>query len=56
MRAGLGNSAHLGADPALAPVYGTALFGVIRGTLAGFHHAVALVGTAGVNPAAYAAW
>lgn len=53
--ASLGNSMHLGADPALAPVYDTALFGLIRGTLAGFYHAVALVGAAGVDPAVFAA-
>ncbi|GAA1931971.1 hypothetical protein GCM10009837_67090 [Streptomyces durmitorensis] len=32
----LGNSVHLGADPALAPVYDTALFGMAWGALAGF--------------------
>ncbi|GAA2087366.1 NAD(P)-dependent oxidoreductase [Actinomadura alba] len=53
--ASLGNSVHLGADPALAPVYDTALFGLAWGALAGFYHAVALVGTAGVAPAAFAA-
>ncbi|MFG3258909.1 NAD(P)-dependent oxidoreductase [Streptomyces sp. NPDC048172] len=51
----LGNPVHLGADPALAPVYDTALFGMAWGALAGFYHAVALVGTAGVDPAAFAA-
>ncbi|MEO3973544.1 NAD(P)-binding domain-containing protein [Streptomyces sp. CAU 1734] len=50
----LGNTVHLGADPALAPVYDTALFGVIWGALAGFYHSVALVGTAGVEPTAFA--
>jgi 3-hydroxyisobutyrate dehydrogenase-like beta-hydroxyacid dehydrogenase len=53
--ASLGNSVHLGADPALAPVYDTALFGLAWGALAGFYHAVALVGAAGVDPAAFAA-
>ncbi|MFI5715535.1 NAD(P)-dependent oxidoreductase [Nocardia sp. NPDC051750] len=50
----LGNSVHLGADPALAPVYDTALFGLAWGTLAGFYHSLALVGSAGVDPAAFA--
>ena len=53
--ASLGHSAHLGGDPALAPVYDTALFGMVWGALAGFYHAVALVGSAGVAPAAFAA-
>ncbi|MER5326929.1 NAD(P)-dependent oxidoreductase [Streptosporangium roseum] len=53
--ASLGNSMHLGADPALAPVYDTALFGLAWGALAGFYHAVALVGAAGVDPADFAA-
>ncbi|MFD3665929.1 NAD(P)-dependent oxidoreductase [Streptomyces sp. NPDC058659] len=53
--ASLGNSVHLGADPALAPVYDTALFGLAWGALAGFYHAVALVGATGVDPAAFAA-
>ncbi|KAB8168021.1 NAD(P)-dependent oxidoreductase [Streptomyces sp. 3MP-14] len=52
--ASLGNALHLGADPALAPVYDTALFGLAWGTLAGFHHALALVRSAGVDPAAFA--
>jgi 3-hydroxyisobutyrate dehydrogenase-like beta-hydroxyacid dehydrogenase len=51
----LGNSVHLGADPALAPVYDTALFGLAWGALAGFYHAVALVGAAGVDPSTFAA-
>ncbi|NGO71725.1 NAD(P)-dependent oxidoreductase [Streptomyces boncukensis] len=53
--ASLGNPVHLGADPALAPVYDTALFGMAWGALAGFYHAVALAGSAGVDPAAFAA-
>ncbi|MER7057852.1 NAD(P)-binding domain-containing protein [Streptomyces sp. NPDC000351] len=53
--ASLGNSVHLGADPALAPVYDTALFGLAWGALAGFYHAVALAGVAGVDPAAFTA-
>ncbi|SDL80303.1 NAD(P)-dependent oxidoreductase [Nonomuraea jiangxiensis] len=53
--AGLGNCVHLGADPALAPIYDTALFGLAWGALAGFYHAVALVGAAGVDPGSFAA-
>lgn len=53
--ASLGNSVHLGVDPALAPVYDTALFGMAWGALAGFYHAVALVGSADVDPTAFAA-
>ncbi|WP_052847270.1 NAD(P)-dependent oxidoreductase [Streptomyces avicenniae] len=53
--AGLGNATYLGADPALAPVYDTALFGLAWGALAGFHHAAALAGAAGVAPADFAA-
>ncbi|MFD3458879.1 NAD(P)-dependent oxidoreductase [Nocardia fluminea] len=50
----LGNSVHLGADPALAPVYDTALFGLAWGALAGFYHSLALVGAAGVDPTEFA--
>ncbi|MEV0154303.1 NAD(P)-binding domain-containing protein [Micromonospora sp. NPDC050686] len=53
--ASLGNAVHLGADPALAPLYDTALFGLAWGALAGFYHAVALVGAEGVDPTAFAA-
>ncbi|GAA5001421.1 NAD(P)-dependent oxidoreductase [Actinopolymorpha pittospori] len=53
--ASLGKAMHLGADPALASVYDTALFGLAWGALAGFYHAVALVGAAGVEPSAFAA-
>ncbi|MFI5943290.1 NAD(P)-dependent oxidoreductase [Streptomyces uncialis] len=53
--ASLGNAVHLGTDPALAPVYDTALFGQVWGALAGFYHSVALVGAAGVDPTAFAA-
>jgi 3-hydroxyisobutyrate dehydrogenase-like beta-hydroxyacid dehydrogenase len=52
--ADLGNSVHLGADPALAAVYDTALFGLAWGALSGFYHALALAGTAGVSPTAFA--
>ncbi|MFF8960275.1 NAD(P)-dependent oxidoreductase [Streptomyces sp. NPDC014894] len=51
----LGDARHLGEDPALAPVYDTALFGMIWGALAGFHHSLALAGAAGVAPTAFAA-
>jgi 3-hydroxyisobutyrate dehydrogenase-like beta-hydroxyacid dehydrogenase len=53
--AALGNPVHLGPDPALAAVYDTALFGLAWGALAGFYHAVALAGAAGVGPAEFAA-
>ncbi|WP_436641098.1 NAD(P)-dependent oxidoreductase [Actinomadura kijaniata] len=51
----LGRAVHLGADPGLAAVYDTALFGLAWGALAGFHHAVALTGAEGVAPEAFAA-
>ncbi|MBB1258130.1 NAD(P)-dependent oxidoreductase [Streptomyces alkaliterrae] len=51
----LGNSVHLGGDPALAPVYDTALFGLAWGALAGFYHSLALVRSAGVDPAEFGA-
>ncbi|GAA2101388.1 NAD(P)-binding domain-containing protein [Streptomyces albiaxialis] len=50
----LGNTVYLGADPALAPVYDTALFGLAWGALAGFYHSVALTRAAGVDPSAFA--
>jgi 3-hydroxyisobutyrate dehydrogenase-like beta-hydroxyacid dehydrogenase len=50
----LGNIVHLGTDPALAPVYDTALFGLAWGALAGFYHSIALVGAAGVDPTTFA--
>ncbi|MBE1484834.1 NAD(P)-dependent oxidoreductase [Plantactinospora soyae] len=53
--ASLGNPVHLGTDPALASLYDTALFGLAWGALAGFYHAVALVGTEGVDPTVFAA-
>ncbi|MCX4673374.1 hypothetical protein OG453_43215 [Streptomyces sp. NBC_01381] len=53
--ASLGNAVHLGTDPALAPVYDTALFGLAWGALAGFYHSVALAGAAGVDPTVFAA-
>ncbi|WP_333779672.1 NAD(P)-dependent oxidoreductase [Saccharopolyspora indica] len=53
--ASLGNATHLGADPALAPVYDTALFGLAWGALAGFYHSAALVGASGVDPSTFAA-
>ncbi|WP_067826817.1 NAD(P)-dependent oxidoreductase [Actinomadura kijaniata] len=51
----LGRAVHLGADPGLAAVYDTALFGLAWGALAGFHHAVALTGAEGVAPEEFAA-
>lgn len=53
--ASLGNTVHLGAAPELAPVYDTALFGLVWGALAGFYHAVSLAGAAGVEPTRFAA-
>jgi 3-hydroxyisobutyrate dehydrogenase-like beta-hydroxyacid dehydrogenase len=53
--AALGDAVHLGADPALAPVYDTALFGLAWGALSGFYHALALAGAAGVDPTDFAA-
>ncbi|MER7761581.1 NAD(P)-binding domain-containing protein [Streptomyces sp. NPDC097619] len=50
----LGRPVHLGATPSLAAVYDTALFGQVWGALAGFHQALALTGTAGVDPVAFA--
>ncbi|HEX6421519.1 MAG TPA: NAD(P)-binding domain-containing protein [Acidimicrobiales bacterium] len=47
----LGGSVHLGPDAGTAPLYDTALFGLNMAVLAGFHHAAALVGTAGVGAA-----
>ncbi|MFE3016981.1 NAD(P)-dependent oxidoreductase [Streptomyces sp. NPDC059256] len=53
--ASLGNAVYLGSNPMLAPVYDTALFGLVWGALAGFYHSVALVGAADVDPTAFAA-
>ncbi|MEU5400700.1 NAD(P)-binding domain-containing protein [Streptomyces sp. NPDC005963] len=53
--ASLGNAVYLGTSPTLAPVYDTALFGLVWGALAGFYHSVALVGAADVDPTAFAA-
>ncbi|WP_420000138.1 NAD(P)-dependent oxidoreductase [Streptomyces boninensis] len=53
--AGLGNVVQLGAEPGLASVYDTALFGLAWGALAGFHHATALAAAAGVAPEEFAA-
>ncbi|SBU94943.1 3-hydroxyisobutyrate dehydrogenase [Streptomyces sp. Ncost-T6T-1] len=52
--AALGNAVHVGDDPAHAPVYDTALFGLAWGALAGFYHSLALAGAAGVDPRTYA--
>lgn len=40
---------HHGSDAALAPLYSTSLLGFYWSTMAGFFHAAALVGSAGVN-------
>jgi len=40
----LGAARHVGADPGAASLWDTALLAVILGTVAGFHHASALVG------------
>lgn len=42
--ASLGTATHLGADPGLASLYDTALFGLIWGALSGFYHATSLLG------------
>jgi 3-hydroxyisobutyrate dehydrogenase-like beta-hydroxyacid dehydrogenase len=51
----LGRTLHLGSDPGVTSLYDTALLGLNLGVLAGFYHAVALVGTAGVDAAEAAA-
>ncbi|MBE1442642.1 NAD(P)-dependent oxidoreductase [Paenibacillus sp. OAS669] len=51
--ASLGGATHLGTDPGLASLYDTALFSLIWGTLSGFYHAVALVGTEKVDASAF---
>lgn len=51
----LGNAVHLGANPSLASLYDTALFGLAWGALTGFYHAVALLSVEGVDPDAFAA-
>ncbi|GAA1972140.1 NAD(P)-binding domain-containing protein [Kitasatospora viridis] len=45
--AALGEPLHLGEDPALAPVYDTALLGLMWGTLTGWLHGAALLGAEG---------
>lgn len=52
--AGLGKAMFLGADPGLASLYDTALFGVAWGALSGFYHALALMQAEGVGPTAFA--
>lgn len=54
MLTSLGAATHLGADPGLASLYDTALFGMNWGVLSGFFHAVALVGTEEVDATAFA--
>ncbi|MCM6777546.1 NAD(P)-binding domain-containing protein [Nocardia sp. CDC159] len=41
----LGNAVHLGSDAGLAAMYDTALLGLIWGSLSGFYHGAALLGT-----------
>jgi 3-hydroxyisobutyrate dehydrogenase-like beta-hydroxyacid dehydrogenase len=50
-----GGATHLGADPGIASLYDTALLGMNMSVPAGFSHAVALVGSAGVAPGEFAA-
>lgn len=50
-----GRVAYLGADPGIASLYDTALLGVNMALLTGFYHAVALVGSAGVDAPDFAA-
>ena len=50
----LGSATNLGADPGLASLYDTALFGMNWGVLSGFLHATALVGTEEVDPTTFA--
>ncbi|MYY09708.1 NAD(P)-binding domain-containing protein [Streptomyces sp. SID4919] len=45
--AALGDPVHVGADPALSSVYDTALLSQMWGTLTGWLHAVALIGSDG---------
>lgn len=50
----LGASTYLGADAGLAALYDLALLGIMWSALAGFYHAVALVGTENIDPKAFA--
>jgi 3-hydroxyisobutyrate dehydrogenase-like beta-hydroxyacid dehydrogenase len=50
-----GGATHLGEDPGIASLYDTALLGMNMSVLASFSHALALVGSAGVAPADFAA-
>jgi 3-hydroxyisobutyrate dehydrogenase-like beta-hydroxyacid dehydrogenase len=49
-----GRAAYLGADPGIASLYDTALLGVNMSLLTGFYHALALVGSAGVEATEFA--
>jgi 3-hydroxyisobutyrate dehydrogenase-like beta-hydroxyacid dehydrogenase len=49
-----GRAAYLGADPGTASLYDTALLGVNMSLLSGFYHALALVGSAGVDATEFA--
>jgi 3-hydroxyisobutyrate dehydrogenase-like beta-hydroxyacid dehydrogenase len=50
----LGRATYLGAEPGTASLYDIALLGVNLGLLAGFYHAAALLGRAGVPATAVA--
>ncbi|MEU0404244.1 NAD(P)-binding domain-containing protein [Streptomyces sp. NPDC006197] len=50
----LGGATFFGEDPGLASLYDVALLGVMWGTLNAFLHGAALLGTAGVDAAAFA--
>lgn len=50
-----GRATHLGVDPGTASLYDTALLGMNMSVLSGFYHALALVGSAGVEPTEFAA-
>ena len=60
LRALGGAATHLGADPGVALLHDLALLGMLWTSTAGYLHALALVGTAGVTPAQFlpfaAAW
>lgn len=49
-----GDARYLGSDAALALLYNTSLLGLYWSTMAGFLHAAALVGSAGVEAASFA--
>ncbi|MEV6648730.1 NAD(P)-binding domain-containing protein [Amycolatopsis sp. NPDC051371] len=49
----LGEPVFLGEDPGLAALYDLALLGIMWSTMAGYLHALALVGTEGVAPSTF---